>query len=92
MPVPATVVMIPLGVTSRITLFPESAMNRSPCASTATDGGVGERGRGGRAAVADITERSIAGWVKIVPTVGAISKVCTLLTVKARKSSPCRPP
>jgi len=35
-PLPATVVMVPPGVTLRIRMFPRSAMNRFPAASTAT--------------------------------------------------------
>ncbi len=42
-PVPATVVITPLGVTSRIRLSPVSAMKTSPLASTATPSGSSRR-------------------------------------------------
>ena len=61
-PLPATVVMMPVArLTSRIRLLLVSAMKRSPAASTATPVGAVQVGGGGRAAVAAVAMRSIAG-------------------------------
>jgi hypothetical protein len=78
--VPATVVMIPLGVTSQITLFAESAMRKSPWASTATNVGSLSEAAVAAPPSPELPDDPLPVAVKIVPAVGAISRVCTLLT------------
>ena len=59
-PLPATVVMMPLVSTLRMRLLYESAIYRLPEASKATPWGSSQAGVGGRAAVPGITSSAIA--------------------------------
>ena len=62
MPLPATVMMSPVALTtSRITLLSVSAMNRSPAESTATAVGAVQFGGGRGPVVAAVTGGAVAG-------------------------------